>query len=75
MRDSFPGRQQHTEADCFLTIAQLAFRGGLTATKPSIASVQQRHGDFTSRGAPFMLRWIDQRMREAIIRLRTGDWL
>jgi hypothetical protein len=36
--------------------------------------IEQRYGSFSSHGPEFMIRWSDQRLREAAARLSNGDW-
>lgn len=72
VRELFEYRVQHSEADCFLTIAQLAFRGGLTTSGPPLALIRRRHGEFHARGADFMVTWIDRRILDSAERLTTG---
>jgi len=74
-----PGQQflrqvRHTVADAFLTVEQLAYRGGQRDNEPALLFLVQRHGAFGGRGAQFMLDWTDQRIRESGLRLRDGLW-
>ncbi len=74
VHDPFPQRVNHNAADSYLTVAQVAFRGGLSASHPSPELIEVRYGSFSSPGPKFTLRWTDQRMREAVARLKQGEW-
>ncbi|OAI39304.1 hypothetical protein AYO39_00470 [Actinobacteria bacterium SCGC AG-212-D09] len=71
--DRFPRQVAHNAADSYLTIAQLAFRGGLSSNAPSLGFIEQRYGSFLSHGPEFMIRWTDQRLSEAAAGLKKRE--